>query len=299
LVAFKTVYAHMSVAFNPLRTAEWARLLYQLGCVRRLDDAVALLGEMREAAMTPADLLSADGLSAVERAVVALDSGGTLAPEAMQHLVRLLYPARRVATPHELMRHIEPALRAALSRQEDLMERCAIDGLRSRLNARYGALYRHTQDMLASDEVCEDNTLEAELDHVYGALRLQGRIDVIPRWEAVRALLGSVVTDRTAEPRLREQLAAHLHELCCFNEGDIYDRGLGGRLSVMTVHKAKGLEMDNVIVYNANSCRGSHLDRARIFYVAFSRARRRLAVFCSRHLTPALDDVADFFTPIM
>lgn len=313
LVAFKTVYAHMAVALNPLRTAEWARLLYQLGCVRRIDDSAALLGEMRDAAMTPADLLSADGITAVERAVVAMELGGTLAPQEVLHLGRLLFPARRSDVLADfagllgdgpmpeadlavrLMCYMEPLLHAALARQEELMERRGLDAMRQRLDARYGALYRHTQDMLASDEVCAENTLEAELDYAYRALLMQGRIDAIPRWEAMRALLGSVVTDSTAEPRLREQLKAHLHELLSFNEGDIYDKGLGGRLSVMTVHKAKGLEMDNVIVFNANTFWGSHLDRARILYVAFSRARKRLAVYHTDYDVPVLDSVADYF----
>ena len=66
----------------------------------------------------------------------------------------------------------------------------------------------------------------------------------------------------------------------------------------MTVHKAKGLEMDNVIVANANTFWGSQLDRARIFYVAFSRARKRLAVFYSGHLTEALRCVEPLMTRV-
>ena len=114
----------------------------------------------------------------------------------------------------------------------------------------------------------------------------------------MRGLLVSVVGDSVTEPCLRHQLSAHLHELYSFNEADIFNCGVSERLSVMTVHKAKGLEMDNVIVYNANSFRGSRLDRARIFYVAFSRARKRLAVFSGESPVEAVDAVSSLFTHV-
>ena len=82
------------------------------------------------------------------------------------------------------------------------------------------------------------------------------------------------------------------------------------RVFVSTVHKAKGLEFDTVIVYDAvdgkypsafasqEACRG---EEARKFYVAISRARRRLVVtYChnaisrwgawhAKTLTPYMD----------
>lgn len=305
LVAFKTLYAHMAVAVNPMRTTEWARLLYQTGCVRRLEDAAALVSDMRDAAMTPADLLSADGMSAVERAVVGIDSGASLETEDLERLARLVFPHRRGAPlsvvfgpaggPQQLQEYLAPMLRAKLSEQERLGELRDFDTLRARLYARYGELYAHTRRMMADGETSPANTLRAELDYVYLWLLLQGRITAIPRWSSVLELLASVVTDTVAEPLLADQLRGHLHELCTFNEGDIYDRGLAERLSVMTVHKAKGLEMDNVVLYNAATFWGARLDRARIFYVAFSRARKRLAVFCSGRLSPSVESVSALF----
>ncbi|MDE6453997.1 MAG: ATP-dependent helicase [Muribaculaceae bacterium] len=310
LAAFRMVTAHLTVALNPLRTAEWARILYHTGCVRRADDAAAIVAEMAEAAMTPADWLSSDGMSAVERAVVTIESGGRLEAAALAFLARLLFPSRRGASSQqlleafaadaadptaELQRYLAPMLRARLNAQERLAELRRPDAMRSRLQSRYGELYAHTRQMLACTDASPDNTLSAELEHTYRSLLLAGCIDPIPRWEAVRSLLAGVVTDSVAEPRLREQLEGHLHELSAFNDADIFDRGLAGPLSVLTVHKAKGLEMDNVIVANADAFWGSRLDRARVFYVAFSRARSRLAVFYSGALSPSLASVEDLF----
>jgi len=310
LVAFKTLFAHMAVVVDPMRTAEWARLLYQTGCVRRLDDATKIVTQMRDAAMTPADLLGADGLSAVGRAVKRADAGEQLNPVTLNALGRLLFPQRRRAAAGglmelfeadgasaaaELQAYLMPTLRTKCEEQKRLSATLGLDALRARMLARYAPLYNHTREMMECDEISRENTLGSELSYVYRQLVLSGYVDRIPRWESVLALLCTVVADASAEPRLREQLGRHLHELCSFNDGDIYDKGLSERLSVMTVHKAKGLEMDNVIVYNANSFRGSHLDRARVFYVAFSRARKRLSVFYSRFLTDALEGVKGRF----
>lgn len=315
-VAFRTVYAHMAVALNPQRSAEWARLLYQTGCVRRLDEAIALVGEMREAAMTPADLLSDSGMSAVEMAVEAADVGRVLPPEDVRALAALLFPARRGSSPGDLlalfgaeagseeaaaetlMRSLTPVLKEKLAAQRELAETRPLAALRRKFTAAYGALYAHTRLMLERSDAAPDNTLSAELDYVYCSLLVAGRINAIPRWPQVHVLLGSVVTDSAAEPCLRAQLQAHLHELCSFNEGDICDRGLGERLSVLTVHKAKGLEFDNVVLWNAGSFRGSHLDKARLFYVAFSRARRRLAVFGSGRMAAAVEQLAPHFSTV-
>lgn len=298
-VAYKTLCAHMAVAHCPLRTARWARVLYATGAVRRLDDATGLVARMREAAMTPADLLSPDGLSDVQRAVAAINAGHMLPAEQLEHLGRLVFPLRRgaaLATLFEddtaaMQAYLAPVLRVRLAEQERLADELGLDALRSRLHARYGALWAHTRDMLARDDIAPENTLRAELDHAYRTMTLQGHIEPLPRWQAMLDLLVATVTDTAATPTLRTQLAAHLHELGSFNEADLYDRGMAERLAVMTVHKAKGLEMDNVIVADANTFHGSRLDSARIFYVAFSRARKRLAVFCSAGVPSLLTSV--------
>lgn len=92
-------------------------------------------------------------------------------------------------------------------------------------------------------------------------------------------MIDSIVTDRESERNLKTQADAHLSDLTTFNESDLLANGIvSERLSVMTVHKAKGLEMDNVIVLDASSRPGTAKDYARLLYVAFSRARKRLYV---------------------
>ena len=71
---------------------------------------------------------------------------------------------------------------------------------------------------------------------------------------------------------------------------------MSDRVFVSTVHKAKGLEFDNVIVFDAvdgkyPSAYGNKAvadsEEARKFYVAISRARRRLIVtYCHNSVSP-------------
>lgn len=90
------------------------------------------------------------------------------------------------------------------------------------------------------------------------------------------------------------------------------------RVFVSTVHKAKGLEFDHVIVYDAvegkfpsafaNSRANGGEEEARKFYVAISRARRRLIInYCHesvsrwgrtyrRTLSPYVNVIRQFFS---
>ena len=84
------------------------------------------------------------------------------------------------------------------------------------------------------------------------------------------------------------------------------------RYIISTVHKAKGLEFDTVIIYRAidGNYPGSHSwterqiqEDARRLFVALSRSRKHLCVLCDSYygrsphtLSPFLDKVRSHFT---
>lgn len=148
-----------------------------------------------------------------------------------------------------------------------------------RFSEAYGPLYRLTRELYESESVNPENTLAEAFRSAYVYFLGRGYIRTIPHIEYLLKLIGEHVVDAEREPRLREQLAAHLHEMLSFNEGDLYAQNIiNERLIVMTIHKAKGMEMDSVIVYNAGLRFGSLEESMRVFYVAISRARRRLVL---------------------
>lgn len=119
----------------------------------------------------------------------------------------------------------------------------------------------------------------------------------IRHFEYLIKLIDTNITDSSTEPNLREQMANHIYDLLTYNESDLFATGIvKERLSVMTVHKAKGLEADNVILADASASRMTSIDdHARLLYVAFSRARRRLSVGMSHHPDMVLQSVLHHF----
>ena len=132
------------------------------------------------------------------------------------------------------------------------------------------------------------------------------------------AYLSADMIDAEAEPSLYAQLCSHMMEISTLKEADLCGSGsLGETIFVTTIHKAKGLEFDNVIVFDAIDGRIPNFysrgnprqlaEDARKFYVALSRAKRRLYVSQCLHrmdyhnmphevfLTPFMKPIAKYF----
>jgi len=135
----------------------------------------------------------------------------------------------------------------------------------------------------------------------------------------VTGYLSDELLHPAVEHSLGQQLAAHMVEINTLKEADLCNsRSLSERVFVTTVHKAKGLEFDNVIVFDAVEDRyPSYFNRnnqqgiaedARKFYVALTRAKRRLYVsqcltrldwhnnIRPRQLTRFMNDIQKFFS---
>ena len=190
-----------------------------------------------------------------------------------------------------------PAARDKAKAQKTMFANSLVAKTAMRLNTVYGPLCKHTRATLDSHVVSPENTLCSELDYTYKYLCAKKFIQPIDRWDYVMRLIDTSVSNNGTANRLDSQLAAHYHDLLTFNEGDMLANDIVREsVSVMTVHKAKGLEMDNVIVYDARHLNwGRSLDKARVFYVAFSRAKRRLWVFHSSMLSESVGSVAHLF----
>lgn len=129
----------------------------------------------------------------------------------------------------------------------------------------------------------------AEMKRFYEYLRANGWMGDVPKLDYVFRFLSNDVVEVACEPSLREQLDHHITEINTFKEADLCgSTTIDDRIFVTTIHKAKGLEFDNVMVFdvvdgrlpsffNQNNPKGMAED-ARKLYVAMSRARRRLVI---------------------
>lgn len=134
--------------------------------------------------------------------------------------------------------------------------------------------------------------LVREMNRVYKQLFSEGIIRRLRGIDYVSRYLACDLIHAAEEPSLVEQLSHHIIEMSTLKEADLCSSSsMTERVFVTTVHKAKGLEFDNVIVFDAVDGRYPNYygqddpaqvaEDARKFYVAMSRARKRLIVWQS------------------
>lgn len=160
--------------------------------------------------------------------------------------------------------------------------------------------------------------LVREMMRFYDYLLSEGMIQEIDGLRFVVAYLSGDMIDTDREPSLYEQLCNHTMEISTLKEADLCgSSNMKERIFVTTIHKAKGLEFDNVIIFDAIDGRMPNYysrniprqlaEDARKFYVALSRAKHRLYVSqCVTrldyhnvpqdvHLTPFMKPIIKYF----
>ena len=158
----------------------------------------------------------------------------------------------------------------------------------------------------------DSSGIVAELQHAYDHLIAAKIIEPVDKWHHLLHYLEADVIRTDLYPTLRKQLERYVTELCTSKEADMCGGSLEERYIISTVHKAKGLEFDTVIVYRAidGSYPGTHSwtekqiqEDARRLFVALSRSKKRLCVVYDDYygrsphvLSPFLEKVKDLFT---
>ena len=186
------------------------------------------------------------------------------------------------------------------------------------LRSNYGERYREAVNRLYQLSTDHEPALVSELSAAYNAFHSDGLINDIPRLDYIlRYLRIDMLTDETVANALAPQLSQYVMDINTLKEADFCNsKSILERIYVTTVHKAKGLEFDNVIIFDAadgrypnayNKTKQQDEEDARKFYVAMSRAKRRLFIAYSlqrvdRHgrvfnhdLTPLMDSIQKYF----
>ena len=186
------------------------------------------------------------------------------------------------------------------------------------LRSNYGERYREAVNRLYKLSTDHEPALVSELSAAYNAFRSDGLINDIPRLDYIlRYLRIDMLTDETVANALAPQLSQYVMDINTLKEADFCNsKSILERIYVTTVHKAKGLEFDNVIIFDAadgrypnayNKTKQQDEEDARKFYVAMSRAKRRLFVayalqmvdrhgrVFNRELTPLMESIQKYF----
>lgn len=167
---------------------------------------------------------------------------------------------------------------------------------------RYGEVYL---------EAPQQAGLVEAMEAAYGKWLEMKRVDEVAKWKHLVHYLCTELVRTELYPTLRSQLERYVTDLCTLKEADLCGSSLEERFIISTVHKAKGLEFDTVIVYRGidGNYPGSRSwtekqiqEDARRLFVALSRARKRLCITTDEYfgrshhaLSPFLEKVKGHF----
>ncbi len=200
-----------------------------------------------------------------------------------------------VAATVELMKVLYKKAKDKAHLQIEILHNAKIARIAQRFKDSYHELWLESRRRFENG----GSTLAAEMATAHDYFANKDLISKIPRFEKILELVDKVIVDSSVEKDFRSQCLRHLHDMLCYTESDLLINGIATeRLSVMTVHKAKGLEMDNVIIYDAIRRNDTLEDFARWLYVACSRAKKRLAIGISGKPDAVISSISRHFKSI-
>ncbi|MCQ2147254.1 MAG: UvrD-helicase domain-containing protein [Bacteroidales bacterium] len=188
-----------------------------------------------------------------------------------------------------------------LSKQKDFLTTQVIHDVKDKLFMNYRDCYLHTKNLMY--ELCDSGcALVEEMDFVDKYLEKVCRYVKVDRFDLILEFLRADVISSEESNSIFTHLSNHLMDLSTYREADLCgSSSFKENLFVSTVHKAKGLEFENVIVLRSVDGRYPHFahkepqqkeEDKRLFYVAISRAMKRLVV-------SGADNQVMAFTPFM
>ena len=193
-----------------------------------------------------------------------------------------------------LMVHCYDRARSIIGRQMEFISRHrkTVD----RLCLLYGDIYLRARRQLYVE--ADGPLLVREMERAYSELCKTSRMETLQKMPYIIRYVEQDLLTPASGRSLAVQLNRHIQDVCTLKEADLCGaQSMTERVFVSTVHKAKGLEFDHVVVYDAvdgkypstyaNTRAGGWDEEARKFYVAISRARRRLIVsYCRQSVSP-------------
>lgn len=230
-----------------------------------------------------------------------------------------------------LIAHLCERTRAAMEGQRKFLDEKRVQTRAELLHRNYSKLYNHSRAILyhRPEHTGGEPAIVSEMRYIYRRLLDDGTIQRLDGIERVMKfiatdIIGDTISNTTTTTQqqennrgisLVEQIDSHIMEINTLKEADLAG-GISSddKVYVTTVHKAKGLEFDNVIVFDAVDGRypsaynrgnaAQNSEDARKLYVAMSRARQRLvvaisSVFVDRNGYPHERKPSPFLEPIM
>lgn len=212
--------------------------------------------------------------------------------------------------------HCYQKAKEIIESQQEFLHRTNIQSWVQSLRQNYQELYlRAASKVYRHDTSVAEPALVSEMKNAYRQLVAHQLIRPMEKLDYIFRFLTDDIIRPADEPSLGVQLSRHIMEINTLKEADLCSSTtINDRIFVTTVHKAKGLEFDNVIIFDAVEGRYPNYyhqqnprleaEDARKFYVAMTRAKKRLFVAQSLtrtdwHNQPHERKLTPFMGPIM
>ncbi len=198
-----------------------------------------------------------------------------------------------VAATVNVVRHCYERALEVIPHQQEFLALRSVKERAADMQRKILPLYRATRSRLHKRQPPEGEALLAvELRNFYSYLEREAIIQSVRNVEYMFRYISREVVSTVDDHDLMSQIAAHILELSTLKESDLCTTDIvDERVFVSTVHKAKGLEFDNVIVFDVNDDRYPGFfakdnpvaieEDARKLYVALTRSRHRILVTLS------------------
>ncbi len=221
-----------------------------------------------------------------------------------------------VAATVNVVKHCYKRTKEVIPDQLEFLSQRSVKDRATDMRRKILPLYRATLSRLRKKQNKDEEALIAtELRNFYTYLVREAIIQPVRNIEYMFRYIAIELVDREVDHDLISQISAHILELSTLKESDLCTTDIiDERVFVSTVHKAKGLEFDNVIVFDVNDDRypgffskdnaNAIEEDARKLYVAITRARHRIIVTMSaekrdRGYLPRTRDISRFMTAVL
>lgn len=160
----------------------------------------------------------------------------------------------------------------------------------------YRPVFLKTMSLLYDTTTRRDTPIiETVLREIFEKFIKNGQKEDESRVEKVIEFIGEILIDAREEPFLKTQIDNHINQIITLKESDLCSNDKKGvieeKIFVCTVHKAKGLEFEHVIIADGSDnsypnyyCKTieARQENARLLYVAISRAMKTLTIVCPK-----------------
>ncbi len=192
-----------------------------------------------------------------------------------------------------LVTHCYSRCREIIPLQKEFLRRRSVRAKTDLIRTRLLPLYRATLSRLRVRQTADvEPLLAAELRNLYAYLLKSGFVQPVKNIEYVFRYIAREIVNPDTDRDLHAQIGNHIIEISTLKESDLCTANiLDERIIITTVHKAKGLEFDNVLIFDVTDDRwpafysaedsGSAAEDARKLYVALTRSRRRVLLMLS------------------